>query len=468
MTPQQAIVQDQRTDFPDQASLCRSLYRAAGIRKGRTPTALAVRHAVEALTPKVSIGIDENFTAAQAARPGPIHVADLFSGCGGMSAGFASINGVLSAYRLTAAADIDPVANRSYFANLGLKPDHLDIAQAARLPAASPFLQRLRASRGKDPLVLIGCAPCQGFSSHRNSAGRNDPRNGLFADFVTIALHLEPDVIVAENIPELLTSTYWSYIESATRRLAAAGYRVHLSVHNMAAFGVPQDRFRILLLAARTPLFPPEGFLDRSGFRTVRQAIGGLAGIVPGVPAAGDELHVTARHRESTIATIASVPPDGGSRPPWGGPESLKRMAARQGKPAYEDVYGRLWWDRPSITITAYARNPASGRFSHPEQNRGLSIREGAILQGFPTSYEFSGGLDPCFRQIGNAVPPQFSAVLALHVLGHLLGAEYPELNGIESPVGPSFSRLIPTLKADSSERPTVALVKRQALAGAC
>ena len=65
-------------------------------------------------------------------------------------------------------------------------------------------------------------------------------------------------------------------------------------------------------------------------------------------------------------------------------------------------------------------------------------------------------------------MPPQFSAVLALHVLGHLLGAEYPEVNGIKSPVGTSFSRLIPTLKADSSGRPTVALAKRQALAGAC
>ncbi len=456
----------QRSDFPDRTKIRRALYRAAGVRKGKTPTGLAVRNAVEALTPAASLGIDESFVAAKMARQGPVHVVDLFSGCGGMSAGFASINGILSAYRLTAAADIDEVANRSFSANLGLEPDQLDISQAALQPDESPFLRRVRDSRGTDPLVLIGCAPCQGFSSHRNSAGRTDPRNGLFADFVTLALHLKPDVIVAENVPELLTEIYWPHIESAQQRLVAAGYDVHLSVHNMAAFGVPQDRYRALLLASQNPLFPPEGFLASTEFRTVRQAIGHLDAIAPGVPAANDELHVTAGHRASTVATIASIPRDGGSRPPWEGPASLQRMADRQGRPGYEDVYGRLWWDRPSITITAYARNPASGRFCHPEQNRGLSIREGALLQGFPSSYKFHGTLDPCFRQIGNAVPPQFSAVLALHVLGHLVGADYAEVPGIEAPVGSSFSRLIPTLKANPSEKPLVALANRRAPAG--
>lgn len=444
------------------------LLRAAGALDRQTPSPRAVRDAVQSLVAKAAMDIDANFAAATTAPSGPVQVVDLFSGCGGMSAGFRSINSLVPAYRLLAAADIDVVANRSYQVNLGIRPDELDIGLAARDPGSSPVLRRVRAERGSNPMVLIGCAPCQGFSSHRNSKGRSDPRNGLFSDFVTVAHHLEPDVIVAENVPELLTTKYWPHVESARQRLSAAGYEVHLSVHNMAEFGVPQDRFRALLLAARSPLPPPVGFLRRAEFRTVRQAIGSLASISPGVPDAGDELHVTAGHRSSTVATISSVPRDGGSRPPWEGPASLKRVAARQGKPAYEDVYGRLWWDRPSITITASARNPASGRFSHPEQNRGLSIREAALLQGFPKSYRLAGGLDTCFRQIGNAVPPQFSAVLALHVLGHLLGADYPETSGIEAPVGASFSRLIPSLKAESCERPVEALVRRQSLRGAC
>lgn len=461
-----SIAMEAGTSFESQ--LRRLLYRAAGILHPPASLPDAVRTAVQTLVPKVAMELDANFVSGTTAAPGPVQVVDLFSGCGGMSAGFASINGLVPAYRLLAAADIDAVANRSYHGNLGIRPDELDIGQAARDPGSSPVLRRVQAERASNPLVLIGCAPCQGFSSHRNSAGRSDPRNGLFADFVTVALHLEPDVIVAENVPELLATRYWPHVESARQRLSAAGYKVHLSVHNMAEFGVPQDRFRALLLAARSPLPPPAGFLKRPEFRTVRQAIGHLASISPGVPDAGDPLHVTAGHRSSTVATISSVPRDGGSRPPWEGPASLKRVAARQGKPAYEDVYGRLWWDRPSITITAYARNPASGRFSHPEQNRGLSIREAALLQGFPNSYRLTGSLDPCFRQIGNAVPPQFSAVLALHVLGHLLGADYPETSGIQAPVGASFSRLIPSLKAESSERTVEALVRRRSLAGAC
>jgi DNA (cytosine-5)-methyltransferase 1 len=113
-------------------------------------------------------------------------------------------------------------------------------------------------------------------------------------------------------------------------------------------------------------------------------------------------------------------------------------------------VYGRLWWDRPAITITAYARNPASGRYVHPEQHRGLSVREAALLQGFPKKYLFTGSFDSRFRQIGNAVPPTFSAYLAAHVLGELLREKtlVAEEHDIVAPIGPSFSRLIPALKA--------------------
>jgi DNA (cytosine-5)-methyltransferase 1 len=133
------------------------------------------------------------------------------------------------------------------------------------------------------------------------------------------------------------------------------------------------------------------------------------------------------------------------------GPECLRRANAKHGKPAYEDVYGRLAWNRPSVTITNYARNPASGRYAHPEQDRGLSVREAACLQSFPRLFEFEGTLDPCFRQIGNAVPPLFAASLAAHLVGELLGPEVEHAgNGIENAIGPSFSRLIPALKRET------------------
>lgn len=425
------------------------LRRAAAARSGRRPYRTTLEQAVAALSAAAPSEIDAMFRAARAAPAGPVRVVDLFSGCGGMSAGFLAVNALVPAFSLIGAADIDDVANRSYQANLGVTPDRLDISRLARNPKGDAFLGQVARRRGGEPLVLIGCAPCQGFSSHRNTAGRADPRNGLFSDFVTVALELAPDVVVVENVPELLTTAYWAHVAHARKRLEDAGYSVSLSVHNMASFGVPQDRFRTLLLASRRPLPAPAATVPVSGHVTVRQAIGHLPRISPGDPHPDDPFHVTARHRDTTVATIRSIPKDGGSRPPWAGPASLRRVALRQGKPAYEDVYGRLWWDRPSITVTAYARNPASGRFCHPEQDRGLSIREAALLQGFPAGYEFAGSLDDCFRQIGNAVPPRFSAVLGLHVLGSLLGAEYPATPEVSAPVGESFSRLIPSLKAD-------------------
>ncbi|HEX8102132.1 MAG TPA: DNA cytosine methyltransferase [Solirubrobacteraceae bacterium] len=373
-------------------------------------------------------------------------VIDLFSGCGGMSAGFRLLNAAVPAYRLIAALDVDPVANRTYARNLGRAPLDHDVAQLARTPER--LAELCAARRAGHPLVLIGCAPCQGFSSHRNSAGADDARNTLFGDFISIAGQIRPDVVVVENVPELVTDRYWAYVADARRRLSQAGYAVHVGVHNMAHFGVPQERFRVLLLATRKVVTPLRTIFARPEFRTVRHAIADLPPIAAGERCAEDPWHYTAGHRESTLEVLRAVPRDGGSRPMEVGPESLRRAFEKSGKPAYEDVYGRLAWDKPSVTITNYARNPASGRYAHPEQDRGLSIREAALLQSFPRAFEFEGTLDPCFRQIGNAVPPVFAAAVAAHVLDVLLADDDRSSSpGIERPVGPSFSRLIPALK---------------------
>jgi DNA (cytosine-5)-methyltransferase 1 len=190
----------------------------------------------------------------------------------------------------------------------------------------------------------------------------------------------------------------------------------------------------------------------RARFNTVRKSIGQLPAVRAGENCPVDQMHYSAGHIPSTLATIRAVPKDGGNRPPDVGPDCPRRGKDRQGKAMYEDVYGRPFWDRPAITITAYARNPASGRFLHPEQDRALSVREAALLQGFPPDYWFSGSLDQRFRQIGNAVPPTFASYLACHIVGELLSHEDnaggASAQGIARPVGESFSRMIPALKA--------------------
>lgn len=432
------------------AAALRDATRLAMGRSTRSRAPVSPREAAAVLAAQAATGLNDTWERADESAPGPIDVIDMFSGCGGMSAGFRSVNGLIPAYNIIAAVDVDPVANKTYEANFGVCPSSTSVGELAADPAALKKFIRASGRRGGHPLVLIGCSPCQGFSSHRNSTGKKDLRNPLFVDFSLVAAALQPDVVVVENVPELLTDQYWPLVEEARANLEAAGYQVHLSVHNTATFGVPQERFRTLLLAMKRRFVPPAGFVPRSAFRTVRDAIGALPKVNAGDKDPADPMHYSAGHRDSTIQTIRAVPRDGGNRPANVGPPCLIRARERQGRGAYDDVYGRLAWDRPAITITAYARNPASGRFVHPEQDRGLTVREAALLQSFPRQYMFNGSLDERFRQIGNAVPPAFAAALAAHLLGELLSDPWqgPEVVGISQSVGPSFSRIIPALKA--------------------
>ena len=184
--------------------------------------------------------------------------------------------------------------------------------------------------------------------------------------------------------------------------------------------------------------------LKPAEFVTVRQAFAGLAPVKAGQSSPGDSMHKCANHRRETIEVIRAVPHDGGSRPKGVGPRCL------QGFKGFADVYGRLRWSKPSITITHYARNPASGRFVHPDQDRGLTMREAARLQSFPDGYAFTGGFDDVFRQIGEAVPPLMSASVAACVLANLKGES--DLGGnkkeiVTKPVNDSFAGVIAGIK---------------------
>jgi DNA (cytosine-5)-methyltransferase 1 len=420
------------------ADLARALDAAAG------PG--AIRSEIQYLLQSATDEFDHWWQAAKHVPDGPIDIIDIFSGCGGMSAGFRAINGIVPAFRHVLSIDIDQLSNETYERNIKVKPVNVDVHDLAGNQAKLDKLIAQSPRRPSSPLVLIGCAPCQGFSSHRN--GAVDKRNELFIEFASIAVRLLPDFILIENVPELCTDRHWPRVQEVRRILTSHGYRVHLSIHNFAEFGLPQERYRALMIAARQPFHPPTGLLSRGNFRTVRDIIGDLPPITPGTIDPLDRMHYTANHRQSTIDMIKTVPKNGGKRSFDTGPNSLITLYARQGKPGYEDVYGRLYWDRPAITITGSSRNPASGRFVHPEQDRGLSVREAALLQGFPRDFEFVGGFIQRFQQLGNAVPPVVAANLALTLLMELLdpSSDGPG-SGVTTPLARSFARLIPTLK---------------------
>ena len=343
-----------------------------------------------------------------------VEVIDFFSGCGGMSHGFAMAQSRNVEFRIRAAVDMDRHANATYERAFGITPLHADIRKVAQ-PAVLNRLKQQWKLNGQSPLVLIGCAPCQGFSSHRKKDPRSDARNSLLAPFARIVTQLMPDLVIMENVPEMLREEHWPHFARWRKLVEAAGYSVRVQIHNLAQFGVPQERYRALVIASRDwkHFRMPPPVLSPSSFATVREAIGHLPPLAAGEVNISDPMHKTSRHREETVNLLRQIPPDGGSRsalPRSVAPECLTHVDG------FRDVYGRLAWDIPAVAITARCRTPSCGRFAHPVQHRGLSIREAALLQGFPSDFQFEGPFDDCFKQIGNAVSPIFAKSIAEHL----------------------------------------------------
>lgn len=361
----------------------------------------------------------EEFDGAGKPARGPIDVVDLFCGCGGFSVGFEFVGRLEPSYRLAGAVDNDPYCIETYASNLPARPVLADLAHATGTAARMTRLIERLGLRPTAPLIVIGGPPCQGFSAHRKKHGtRSDDRNNLVLAFARAVKRLRPAFVVFENVPEVLAQKHWRYFEEMRTLLSKSGYIVRAQIHNLAGFAVPQARFRALIIAARRPFAMPKPFLEAEEFHTVRDAIGDLPAVKPGEVLKSDPMHFCTRHRRSTIETVRKVPKNGGRRPTGVGPKCLDRVDG------FRDVYGRMYWDRPANTITAYARNPASGRYVHPEQDRGLTIREAALLQAFPRTYVFQGPFDHRFGQIGNAVPPVFAAYVAAHILGELRASQ--------------------------------------------
>jgi DNA (cytosine-5)-methyltransferase 1 len=374
-----------------------------------------------------------------------VQVIDLFSGCGGMSLGFAAVGKNSGGFNIIGAADIDAISLNTYRHNFKVPALRRDVRElASNTDSLKSFLTELEYDPEK-PLVLIGCPPCQGFTAHRKKNwGTEDLRNNLVVLLAEIATVIKPDCLVMENVPELLSGRYWVYFEAFRKRMESEGYVVKQAIHNAAEYGVPQERFRAIIIAMRSKYFlMPQPEFQPSNFRTVRDAIGDLPPIAPGEICGQDKLHRCANHRQATIDVIRKIPRNGGKRPVGVGPACLDRTSG------FSDVYGRLAWDKPAITITHYARNPASGRYVHPDQDRGLTIREAARLQGFPDTFEFTGPFDAIFRQIGEAVPPPLSVAVATAVLSALRGDLKPGPNEklIHEPVSDSFASTIAGMK---------------------
>lgn len=362
--------------------------------------------------------------------PGQWPVVDLFSGAGGMSCGFQRHPG----FRVVAAVDAQigkPSAipgslgcNASYAASIGVVPVTADLA--ARDPAE--VCQALGLS-GQTPSVLAACPPCTGFSRAMAANHlRDDRRNSLVERVGDYAALLRPDVVVVENARELVMGRFAGHLRRLARQLGDLGYRVRAGTYFLSDFGLPQRRERAIVVAARRPLPVQDLRAVWDGWRVdpkathVRRAIWDLPPVPAGLPHPDDRLHVAPAFRAAvTQRRLAAIPPDGGSwadllRQPSGIElltDAMTRRAARGDFGSHPDIYGRLHWDRPAVTIKRECGHVGNGRFSHPEQDRLCTVREMSILQGFPRDYRFAGSVANMYRHIGDAVPPLISYQLA-------------------------------------------------------
>lgn len=326
---------------------------------------------------------------------------DLFSGCGGLTLGLKR-----AGFDVVGAVEIDELAAETY--RLNHRKPFLWQEDIRELSVNT--VKRKLGIRKWDLDLLAGCPPCQGFSSMTTLNGSSrvrDRRNALVFEFLRFVDELMPRAVIMENVLGLATDHRMAKLKTGLRRL---GYIVGVDVLNAKDYGIPQRRRRLILLAA---LDGPLAFArPLEGHKTVRDAIAFLD--PPGDT--GDALHDFLENRASRIQKlIRRIPKNGGSRKELG---TRSQLRCHQECDGFKDVYGRMSWDEVSPTITGGCVNPSKGRFLHPEQDRCVTLREAAFLQGFPPKYRFSlrRGKFAAAEMIGNALPPDFVRRQALAV----------------------------------------------------
>lgn len=352
---------------------------------------------------------NESQTKIRATARRNIYAVDLFCGAGGLTHGL-----VKAGVNVCLGVDIDPACEYPYSINNNAKFLLKSVEDLSTDELANHF-------RKNGIKLLAGCAPCQTFSKYNQKATEADKRWWLLREFSRFVNEISPDLVTMENVPRLIKQNVF---DEFVANLKVNGYSVVYQIVNCAEYGVPQQRNRLVLLASKLgaiSLLSPSEFDKKP--QTVKEAIGDLPAIHAGTSCHEDPLHQCSALSEINMRRMEVSRP-GGTWRDW--PKELvvdchKRSSGK----TYPSVYGRMTWDDPAPTMTTQFYGFGNGRFGHPEQNRAISLREGAILQSFPRHYEFvRPGEEICLksigRLIGNAVPVTLGEVIGASLLSHV------------------------------------------------
>lgn len=338
-------------------------------------------------------------------------VIDLFCGIGGLTNGLIS-----SGLCVKAGYDNDPTCAFAYNKNNKVEFYLKNIRETSSSEIAKNY--------SKSALkVLVGCAPCQPFSTMRIKCKRKnfyDEKYDLLLEFARIINEIHPIIISMENVPRIKkTKVYNRFLNVLIKN----GYQYSENIVYCPDYGIAQNRRRFVLLASKLgniDLIKPTHNKEKVN---IKNYIYDLPRIKAGEICKSDALHRSANLSDLNLKRIKLSKP-GGSWLDWPKKYRCKCHLKSTGK-TYSSVYGRMSWDKIGPTITTEFFNYGTGRFGHPTQDRALSLREGAILQTFPKKYNF---IDPSkkfvfndiARQIGNAVPPRLGEIIGKSIMNHV------------------------------------------------
>lgn len=337
-----------------------------------------------------------------------VKAVDFFCSGGGMSYGMQQ-----AGIKVLAGIDFDESCRETYEANIkGSKFIHADVSRLK----VTELEEELSLDRNDDNLLLIGCSPCQFWSIIQTSREKSKKSKDLLKEFWRFVTYFRPGYVVVENVPGVMRRKEESGLEDFIKWLERSGYTVHANIHEVSKYGVPQHRKRFTLIANRITteeLKPKESHGPKVTVRDVLGPNNGFAKIAHGHRDNSPFMHTTAGLSALNIERLSITPPDGGTRLGYVFDERLA-VPCHFGKTnSFVDIYGRMYWDKPAPTITTKFFSISNGRFAHPEENRAISLREGAVLQSFPKKYVFkTNTFERTARMIGNAVPPVYATAI--------------------------------------------------------
>lgn len=345
-----------------------------------------------------------------------IKAIDFFCGGGGMSCGMQK-----AGIEILAGIDYESSCKETYEANIigaqFIQADVFDLKE-------SELQAKLNIKQNDDNLLLIGCSPCQFWSIINTDRKKSERSKNLLIEFERFVKHFRPGYVVVENVPGVLRNKKESGLEKFIEWLEKEKYQVHFEIHNTNDYGVPQNRKRFTLVANRISdkkIFPIK---DEGRRLTVRDVIGegnGFKKIKDGHKDKTDFMHTVANLSDVCKERLTYVEKDGGNRLGFAHLAHLQLKCFTGRDNSFKDTFGRLWWDRPSPTITTKFYSISNGRFVHPEEDRALSLREGAVLQSFPKDYKFIGTSTAAIaRLIGNAVPPEYAKRIGKCIINNI------------------------------------------------